>query len=78
MADTPSGPFEQKLARLEAIVKELEGGNVELDRIVTLFDEGNKLSHECEGLLKASQDRIARVAGEGKQAGASPSDDIPF
>ena len=35
--------FEQALARLEQIVKELEGGNVPLDDLMRLYDEGTTL-----------------------------------
>lgn len=53
--------FEEKLARIEAIVKELEGGTVELQRATELFKEGKALSRECEALLKTSQDEIDRA-----------------
>ncbi|HLI96702.1 MAG TPA: exodeoxyribonuclease VII small subunit [Candidatus Baltobacteraceae bacterium] len=79
MADQPSGAFEQKIARLEAIVKELENGNVDLDRAVELFKEGKVLSKECETLLKGAQAQIDRAM---EQTGAAPDtpleDDIPF
>jgi len=64
MSDKQPTTFEAKIARLEAIVKELEGGNVELDRAVTLFQEGKRLSRECEGLLKVAQEQIDRAMGE--------------
>ena len=64
MTDKQPTTFEAKIARLEAIVKELEGGNIELDRAVTLFQEGKKLSRECEGLLKVAQEQIDRAMGE--------------
>ena len=76
MADRNPGAFEQKIARLEEIVKELEGGNVELDRAVTLFKEGKTISSECEELLKGAQEQIDRAMGQNAQ----PADDseIPF
>jgi len=42
--------FEQKLARIDAIVKELEGGTVELQRATELFKEGKMLARDCEAL----------------------------
>ncbi|HZT13473.1 MAG TPA: exodeoxyribonuclease VII small subunit [Candidatus Baltobacteraceae bacterium] len=76
MADQAPGAFEQKVARLEAIVKELEGGNVDLDRAVALFKEGKTLSTECEQLLKVAQDQIDRAMSQTAQ----PADEgeIPF
>jgi exodeoxyribonuclease VII small subunit len=54
--------FEQKLARIDAIVKELESGTVELQRATELFKEGKTLSRECEALLKSAQDEIEKAA----------------
>ncbi len=61
MAEQRPGAFEEKMARLEAIVRELEGGNVDLDRAVALFKEGKTLARECEGLLKVAQDHVERA-----------------
>ncbi|MGZ3553314.1 MAG: exodeoxyribonuclease VII small subunit [Vulcanimicrobiaceae bacterium] len=69
--------FEQKIARLEAIVKDLENGNVELDRAVALFKEGKALAGECEELLKGAQSQIDRAM---EQTASQPVSDeeIPF
>jgi exodeoxyribonuclease VII small subunit len=75
MADQSPGEFEAKVARLEAIVKELENGNVELDRAVALFKEGKQLSRDCETLLKTAQDQIDRAMGTLPAAAASPDGD---
>lgn len=53
--------FEQKLDRIDAIVKELEGG-VDLDRAIALFKEGKTLTRECEALLKSAQEQIDRAS----------------
>jgi exodeoxyribonuclease VII small subunit len=53
--------FEAKLARIDAIVKELESGNVELQRATELFAEGKTLARECEELLKVAQEQIERA-----------------
>lgn len=74
MADQTTGAFEQKIARLEAIVKELEGGNVELDRAVALFKEGKSLAGECEQLLKGAQSQIDKAM----ESAAPPQPDSDF
>ncbi|HEV3152218.1 MAG TPA: exodeoxyribonuclease VII small subunit [Candidatus Baltobacteraceae bacterium] len=76
MPEQSPGAFEQKVSRLEAIVKELESGNVELDRAVALFKEGKTLSTECEQLLKGAQEQIDRAMSQNAQ----PADEgeIPF
>lgn len=79
MAEKEQSTFEVKVARLEAIVKDLEGGNVELDKAVTLFKEGKALSAECQELLKAAQDQIDRAMKSTAKPGAEPFDEeIPF
>jgi exodeoxyribonuclease VII small subunit len=78
MADQTPGAFEQKIARLEAIVKELENGNVELDRAVQLFKEGKGLASECETLLKGAQEQIDRAMEHGGEPAPAPDDEIPF
>ncbi|HEY2474674.1 MAG TPA: exodeoxyribonuclease VII small subunit [Candidatus Cybelea sp.] len=62
--------FEQKLARIDAIVKELEGGTVELQRATQLFKEGKVLARECETLLKNAQTQIDEAMAE-----PSPADE---
>lgn len=76
MADQTPGAFEQKIARLEAIVKELENGNVELDRAVALFKEGKTISTECDELLKGAQEQIDRAMGQSAQQAGDR--EIPF
>jgi exodeoxyribonuclease VII small subunit len=53
-----SGEFENALARLEAIVKQLETEDVSLDVSVQLFKEGKDLARRCEALLRDAQTAI--------------------
>jgi exodeoxyribonuclease VII small subunit len=78
MADQTPGAFEQKIARLEAIVKELENGNVELDRAVALFKEGKALAGECEELLKGAQSQIDRAMEQTPGTAPVSDEEIPF
>ncbi|HBC93556.1 MAG TPA: exodeoxyribonuclease VII small subunit [Pelotomaculum sp.] len=50
--------FEQALARLEEVVKELEDGRLPLEKSLELFEEGIRLSRICEGGLAAAEQRI--------------------
>jgi exodeoxyribonuclease VII small subunit len=68
--------FEQKLARIDAIVKELEGGTVELQRATELFKEGKVLARECDALLKSAQAQIDEAMSEPKEAGARGEDEL--
>lgn len=59
-----SGEFETALARLEAIVKQLETEDVSLDRSVELFKEGKDLARRCEVLLKDAQSAIEAASND--------------
>lgn len=75
MAEKQQATFEQKVARLETIVKELEQGNVELERTVELFKEGKALAAECEKLLQVAQEQISRTM---EQAAGGADDEVAF
>lgn len=63
MADRVPKTFEEKLDRIDAIVKELEAG-ADLDRAIVLFKEGRSLARECEVLLKNAQEQIDQAMAE--------------
>ena len=50
--------FEAGLERLERIVKELEQGDLPLERALELFEEGMKLSGNCRSQLEAAESRV--------------------
>lgn len=51
--------FEELMGSLEEIVQELEKGELNLDESVTKFEEGMKISKECNKILEASEKRIS-------------------
>ena len=57
--------FESSLAQLEAIVKELESGSLDLDKMLKLFEEGMTLTQLCRGHLKEVEDRISTIIKDG-------------
>jgi len=69
MTDAQPETFEAKLARIDAIVKQLEAGNVDLLRATELFKEGKTLARECDSLLKSAQEQIDRAGREDGSAG---------
>jgi exodeoxyribonuclease VII small subunit len=52
------GDFERSLARLEEVVKRLESPDLPLDEAMKLFEEGMKLSRECQGQLEQAEGRV--------------------
>ena len=50
--------FEASLAALERIVRELERGDLPLEKSLELFEQGVKLSRECQERLNEAERRI--------------------
>ena len=50
--------FEAQLATLERIVRELERGDLPLEQSLELFEQGVKLSRECQERLNEAERRI--------------------
>lgn len=50
--------FEEKLKQLEDVVKELETGKLNLEESVKKFEQGMKLSKECNEMLQNAEKRI--------------------
>jgi exodeoxyribonuclease VII small subunit len=50
--------FEASLTALEQIVRELERGDVPLEESLRLFEEGVKLTRECQERLRQAERRI--------------------
>jgi exodeoxyribonuclease VII small subunit len=50
--------FEESLARLEQIVRELEGNEVPLEKALALFEEGMTLGRSCTSRLDEAEKRI--------------------
>jgi exodeoxyribonuclease VII small subunit len=50
--------FEEALARLEAIVNELERGQLPLDDSMRIFEEGMKLSKTCLKMLEDAERKV--------------------
>lgn len=53
--------FEEALARLEAIVRELESGRTKLDDAVAAYEKAVALKQLCETKLKSAQLKIEKI-----------------
>lgn len=71
-APAPELSFEGALERLEAIVAELESGDLELERALAAFEEGVALSRRCSGQLEEAERRIERLVGGPDGTGREP------
>lgn len=53
--------FENKLEKLEKIVKELENGEVPLEDAITKFNEGMILAENCNKMLENANEMITKA-----------------
>ena len=56
--------YEEAVAQLEAIVGELEAGDLPLDKAMKRFEEGVKLSKTCSDTLDEAETRVRILTGE--------------
>jgi len=67
--DESEGPsLEARLRRLDEIVATLEGGDVELERGLALFEEGVKHIRAAESLLAQAELRVEELVGDQEDA----------
>lgn len=59
--------FEEALQRLEEIVAALEGGDLDLEESLAMFEEGIKLSRWCTAKLNEAEQRIEMLVQEGDE-----------
>jgi exodeoxyribonuclease VII small subunit len=71
--EAPQKNFESSLEALEKIVRELEQGDLPLEKSLELFEQGVRLSRECQERLSQAERRIEILLrdSEGRPA-ASP------
>lgn len=54
--------FEQSMAKLEAIVSDLEEGEFSLEESLKKFEEGLKLGKRCRDILDKAEMRVRKLA----------------
>lgn len=62
-----SKSFEEKMEYLEKIVTELEKGDLNLDDSVSKFEEGIKISKECNKILEEAEKKITILLNQDGQ-----------
>lgn len=50
--------FEESIKRLNEIVKILDSGEAELDKSLTLFEEGTQLINNCNKMLDEAEQKV--------------------
>ena len=77
MAENPTGAkpvdsFEACLDELEKVVKELEGGDLSLERSIELFERGVTLSETCRKQLEEAETRVEMLIRKDGKITAEP------
>lgn len=75
MPDTEAQPvpsFEEGLVELEAVVKQLEGGDLPLERALALFEKGMQLSDVCRKQLEDAELRVETLVKRGDRVQPEP------
>jgi len=80
MSDKPVNKmsFEEAMKELEAVVNQLERGDVPLDASITLYERGAALKKRCEDELKRAEEKVAAITldADGTPTGIKPVDGL--
>jgi exodeoxyribonuclease VII small subunit len=68
----PGPSFEAGLQELENIVREMESGELPLERALELFEKGMKLSEACRKQLEEAESRVEILIRKGDKIQAEP------
>lgn len=64
MAEKKEKSFEENLANLEDIVKNLENGDIPLDDAIKEFNQAMELSKICDQKLKKAEESLTKMVNE--------------
>ena len=70
--EKPVQPFESCLEDLEKVVKELEAGDLSLERSLELFEKGMALSDTCRRQLEEAETRVEILIRKAGKVQAEP------
>jgi len=64
MVAKKSYPFETSLEKLEKLVEKMEGGDLTLEESLKIFEEGVKLTRECQQALALADQKVKLLMEE--------------
>ena len=76
-AAEPAPSFEDAMKRLEEIVRQMESGDLPLERMVAAYEEGRKLMELCTGKLNEVEKKIELLEKKGDEWTARPFEGAP-
>ncbi|MEO8128994.1 MAG: exodeoxyribonuclease VII small subunit [Bryobacteraceae bacterium] len=70
--EKPIATFETGLQELELVVKQLESGELPLERALELFEKGMELSSTCRKQLEEAETRVEMLVKKNDKIQAEP------
>ena len=61
-------PFEESLEKLSRLVEKMESGDLSLEDSLKIFEEGIKLSKDCQNALSEAERKVQALLLEEDQA----------
>lgn len=61
MAEKKKLTFEEKMEKLTNIVKEIDSGELDLDKCLALYDEAQKLIKDLSDTIEKAKEKINKV-----------------
>ncbi len=77
MATKKSYPFEQSLVKLENLVEKMEAGELTLEDSLTTFEEGIRLTRECQQALSQAEQKVKILIEQNGQVTSQDFDTGP-
>ncbi len=73
MAPTkPKFDFEESLASLESLVSAMEDGELSLEESLKAFEQGIKLTRECQSALKQAEQKVQMLVEKNGSTASMP------
>lgn len=66
--------FEQSLAELQTVVERLESGELSLEDSLAAFEQGVRLTRECQGALSQAEQKVQMLLERDGQLQEAPFD----
>jgi len=80
MSETPVAEmsFEDAMRELEAVVGQLERGDVPLEESIKLYERGDKLKKHCDKKLAEAEEKVAQITADadGNATGLKPAEGL--
>ena len=74
MASKKAFQFEDSLSKLERLVEQMEDGEFSLEESLKAFEEGIKLTRECQQALKKAEQKVQMLIQKNGELGSIPFD----